>query len=111
MKKKNTSQLPNYQKIICRQSQNTSVTKDLLDFDFYDNNGNIWTVNQLFDKILELEQENSKLKAQLEELKKSEDNADKVLANSIETLSKQILLINTQLSERVKNLEIKTQYI
>ena len=49
MKKKNTSQLPNYQKIICRQSQNTSVTKDLLDFDFYDNSGNIWTVNQLFD--------------------------------------------------------------
>ena len=29
--------------------------------DFYDNSGNIWTVNQLFDKILELEQENSKL--------------------------------------------------
>ena len=111
MKKKNTSQLPNYQKIIWRKSQKTSDTKDLLDFELYDNSGKIWTVNQLFDKILELEQENSKLKTQLEELKKSEDSADKVLANSIETLSKQILLVNTQLSERVKNLEIKTQYI
>lgn len=111
MKKKNTSQLPNYQKIICRQSQNTSVTKDLLDFDFYDNSGNIWTVNQLFDKILELEAKNAKLKSELEKIKSEEDKTDKILANSVEALSKQILLINTSLSERLKELEVKTQYI
>ena len=111
MKKNNTSQLPNYQKIICRQSQNTSVTKDLLDFDFYDNSGNIWTVNQLFDKILELEAENARLKSELEKIKSEEDKTDKILANSVEALSKQILLINTSLSERLKELEDKTQYI
>ena len=109
MKKKNTSQLPNYQKIICRQSQNTSITKDLLDFDFYDNSGNIWTVNQLFDKILELEAENARLKSELEKIKSEEDKTDKILANSVEALSKQILLINTSLSERLKELEVKTQ--
>ena len=109
--KANNSANPNLQKIIIRQSQNTSTTKDLLDFYFLDENENKVTVGQLFDTILDLKEEVTRLKEALSKYQSIEDKADTALANSVEELSKQILLITTQMNERMSALETKTQYM
>ena len=68
MKKKNTSGNPSYQKILIRKTANTSETKDLLSFDFYDDTGITWNVGQLFDQILRDRDEIESLKKYVKEI-------------------------------------------
>nr|DAF20237.1 MAG TPA: hypothetical protein [Caudoviricetes sp.] len=96
MKKLNSNSNPNYQKILTKISKNNTETKDLLDFNFLSDNGEKLTVNDLFDKILQLEEDN-----------KNQKLINEKLTNTIEALSEQILRIHIDINNKISNIENK----
>nr|DAH82899.1 MAG TPA: hypothetical protein [Caudoviricetes sp.] len=100
MKTKNNSSNPNFQKIITKISKNTTDTRDLLDFEFINEDGEDIRVNEIFDLVYKLKKNS-----------RNQNDINSKLATSIEALSEQVLRTQLDLEKKIAELEEKTKYL
>ena len=83
------------------------INKDILAFVIYDPNGVEYTINELFDKILILENENEKLKKALKTHESASNSTINLITKATQLLSKKV----AQLEDEVSALKDKCKYL
>lgn len=81
--------------------------KDILDFKVYDEAGREFTFGELFDKILFLEDENTKLKKALKVYESANNSNITLITKAAELLSTKVV----QLEDEVATLKDKCKYL
>lgn len=83
------------------------LNKDILDFKFYNENGVEYSMGELFDKILFLEEENEKLKKALKIYETANNSNITLITKAAELLSTKVV----QLEDEVATLKNKCKYL
>lgn len=82
------------------------MNKDLLDFKVYDGDTE-YTVEQLFEKIINLEDQNRKLRKALKRHEKANNNNQMLLTKAVELLSAKMAAAE----DEITTLKSKTKYL
>lgn len=83
------------------------INKDILDFKIYDQNGVEYTFDELFGKILQLENQNEKLINAIRIYENTNNNNISLITKATELLSKKVV----QLEDEVATLKNKCKYL
>lgn len=83
------------------------TNKDILDFVVYDGNGGEYTLNELFEKILVLENENQRLTKALKIYESANNSNISLITKAAELLSLKVV----QLEDEVATLKDKCKYL